>query len=34
MTVILDQSGQPVAMPLRSLLPLAFGPDDVAASAP
>jgi cytidine deaminase len=34
MTVILNQGDQPVTMPLTSLLPLAFGPDDVAQPAP
>lgn len=29
MTVILNRAGQPVTLPLSSLLPLAFGPNDV-----
>ncbi|MGD9894617.1 MAG: cytidine deaminase, partial [Dehalococcoidia bacterium] len=34
MSVILSEDGKPVARPLASLLPLAFGPDDVTPSAP
>jgi cytidine deaminase len=32
MTVILHSNGEPIVQPLTSLLPLAFGPDDLRAS--